>query len=297
MVIAYGNSPMGTCFNDCWSFSLTDVTWVRREYALLSPRTRAASIRIGRALFVFGGVCDSVYFSDLHSIDLDTGVLTRYDCACVSPRCRAHLFASADALFIYGGFNGRTIDSLHELSLRDWSAKTREHTDCGGRPGASVARGTDGFFYVFGDTSGHPLLRFRAEERTFEVMKCGGLAPPADLTDAMVAAFGNNCLIIVGGDRESNHTYVYGLSIERAVWFTVGVLPDGVSVTLADGNVKNGLFQLPRQHSAAFAYSAKRRAIVSVMGSNFLEPPPVNTIALGDAIAVLNLKWDLLAML
>jgi hypothetical protein len=128
-------------------------------------------------------------------------------------------------------------------------------------------------------------------------MKCAGLAPPPDLTDAMIATFGNDCLIIAGGNRDSNFTYIYGLDIVRAVWFTIGVMPDGVSVTLADGNVKNGLFQLPRQHSAAFAYSPKRRAVVSVMGSRFLEPPPVNTIALADAIAVLNLKRDLLAMM
>jgi hypothetical protein len=257
-----------------------------------------ASVRIGREFFFFGGVCGTEYFSDLHSVNLDSGVRSEYDSGCVSARCRALLFGCESALFIFGGFDGRTIDSFHELDLRSGQWSIQEHADRGGRPGASVARGNDGkSFFIFGNTSGHPLLKFSVEERVFEVMKCGGLAPPPDLTDAMIAAFGNDCLIVIGGDRDSNFTYVYGLDIDRAVWFNIGVMPDGESVTLADGNVKSGLFQLPRQHSAAFAYSPKQRAVVSVMGSRFLEPPPVNTIALADAIAVISLKKDLLAML
>jgi hypothetical protein len=298
LIIAYGHTSAGTCLNDFWSFSLTSNLWLPHSYTLLSPRTRASSIRVDREFFIFGGVCNLDYFSDLHSINLDTGVLTRYDSSSVSPRCRSLLFSYDRFLFIFGGFNGRTIDSFHEFNLTNGRWTNREHSDQSGRPGASVAQGSDGFsFYIFGNTSGHPLLRFNARDRMFDVIKCGGLAPPPELTDAMIAAFGKDWLIVIGGVRESDFTYVYGVDIVRFVWFIIGVLPDEVSVTLADGNIKNGLFQLPRQHSAAFAYSPKRRAVVAVMGSRLLEPPPVNTIVLADAIAVLTLKRDLLEML
>jgi hypothetical protein len=159
-----------------------------------------------------------------------------------------------------------------------------------------VAQGYDGRFYIFGDTVGHPLLKFDPANASFQIMKCRGLAPPPDLRDAMIAAFGRY-LIILGGQRDSGFTHVYGLDIEREHWFTLTVLPDGETVTMDDGNIKNGMFQLPREHSSSFAYSPNLRVAVSVMGSRLLDPPPAHVIQLASAIATLNLTSDMLRML
>jgi hypothetical protein len=181
-----------------------------------------------------------------------------------------------------------------DLQTKEWTHV--DHIDHSSRPGAVVAKAFDDRFYIFGDTTGHPLLRFDPADESFETLKCSGLAPPPDLCNAMIASFGRY-LIIVGGERVSPFTYVYGLDIERENWFTLTVLPDGETVTLDDGNIKNGMFQLPREHSSSFVYSPRWRTVVSMMGSRLMEPPPVNAIRLADAIATLNVKSDMLRML
>jgi hypothetical protein len=206
------------------------------------------------------------------------------------------LFSSDDFLYIWGGFDGREVtwfDKFH-LKTRSWTHVQRD--DYGGRPGAGVARGYDSKYYIFGDTTGHPILRFDPQTDNFDVMKCGGLSPPPDLRYSMIAAFGKY-LIIIGGKRDSPFTYVYGVDIEREHWFTLTVLPDGKTVTLDDGNIKNGMFQLPREHSSSFVYSPELRLVVALLGSRLMDPPPVHVIHLADAIATLNLKSDLLRML
>jgi hypothetical protein len=296
VIIAYGSTRNGSCLNDCWAYIIASSSWNRFDRTLLSPRTQCSSLIVSRELFIFGGVCESQYFSDLHSVNLDTGQLTLYDSSSVSPRCHAHLFGSATSIFIFGGFDGRSIGAFDIFNLQTQEWTHIEHIDYGGRPGAVVTKGFDDRFYIFGDTTGHPLLRFDPATVTFEIMKCSGLAPPPDLKNSMIASFG--CyLIIVGGERDSAFTYVYGLDIERENWFTLTVLPDGETVTLADGNIKSGMFQLPREHSSSFVYSPKWRAVVAVMGSRLMDPPPVHTIRLVEAIATLNVKSDMLKML
>jgi hypothetical protein len=296
VVMAYGNTRQGLCLNDCWAYFIATETWSRYDGILLTPRTQCASILIDRDMFMFGGVNKSDYFSDLHSINLDTGQLTRYDSSSVSPRARTHLFSSDDFLYIFGGFDGRQVAWFDKLHLRSGKWSHLEPVESGGRSGAVVARAFDSKYYIFGDTTGHPLLKFDTQTELFEVLKCGGLAPPPDLRNSMIAAFAKY-LIIVGGERDSPFTYVYALDIERGHWFTLTVLPDGKNVTLDDGNIKNGMFQLPREHSASFVYSTAGRLVVSLMGSRLMEPPPVHVIHLADAIATLNVKSDMLRML
>lgn len=293
--ILYGEGTSG-CLNDCWTLSLQTGVWTQRTCTLLPPRARSGSVLVGRELFIFGGTCDGQYFSDLHSFNLDTGIVTLWDSGCVSPRCRSVMFHSQTTLFIWGGFNGSTLNCFHALDFasRQWSHV--DHIGYAGRPGAVVVKFAENDFLIFGDTTGHPLLRFDATDATFKMMTCTGVAPPPQVKDAQVAVCGEY-LLVFGGEKESPYTYIYALDVAREAWFPFCVMPDGETVTLTDGNIKSGFFQLPRQHSSSVVYSLRTRSVVTVMGNKLLEPPPIHMIAMGRAMGVLHLKDDMLDML
>ena len=223
-------------------------------------------------------------------------MVTLWNSECISPRCRAVMLYSHTTLFIWGGFNGSTLNCFHALDFasRQWSHV--DHIGYAGRPGAVVVKFAENDFLIFGDTTGHPLLRFDATTASFKVMACAGVAPPPQVKDAQVAVC-DRYLLVFGGEKESPYTYIYALDVARESWFPFSIIPDGETVTLSDGNIKSGFFQLPRQHSSSVAYSLRTRSVVAVMGNKMLDPPPINVIEMGQAVSVLHLKNDMLDIL
>lgn len=106
-------------------------------------------------------------------------------------------------------------------------------------------------------------------------------------------------LFFVGGrvKTEPDWTLLYCLDLERMWWFVFFVTPDGDSVTMADGLVRNGCFLLPRIHSFGLAYSHEKRAIVAFLGCPYTDPPTLFLVSIGEAMGVINLRDDLRAML
>lgn len=300
IIIAYGMDNHTSYLNDCWALDLSTLTWSLLNSELLSPRCYASAILITslptREMFIFGGYNGYKYFSDLHSINLETGQITRYDIN-VSPRQSAILFSSPTSLFIYSGFNGNELRSFSEFNLQTHECTNSEVTDFRGRSAATFVESYDGIhWFVFGDTVGHPLLRFDNETQVFNEMSCAGFGPPAMLKNAMICC-ADHYLFVTGGQKDSPYTYIYGLDIDRKTWLVFSIQPDDETVTNSDGCVKNGNFQVPRQHSGVMAYSPATRSLMSVMGSKYTEPPPVQIVYIGDALAVLHLKSDILSML
>ncbi|OHS93254.1 Kelch motif family protein [Tritrichomonas foetus] len=297
LFIAYGVDKRQNYYNDCWALSLSKYEWRCVSPSLLSPRCYANAILINREMFIFGGVNGSQFYSDLHSIDIDNGFVKTYDSLGVSPRQNALLFSSPTSLFIYSGFDGRPIETIHEFNLTTEQWSHQDFREYRGRSAATFTNGYDGAtHFVFGDTVGHSLMKFNAVAQKFDVMRCAGFGPPAMLKNSMICR-ADRFLFVIGGEKDSPYSYVYGLDIDRETWFPFSVEPDDRTVSISDGSVKNGLFQLPRQHSGAMTYSPRDRSLVCVMGSRFTDPPPVHVIYIGEALSVLHLKADIFAMM
>lgn len=300
IIIAYGIDNHKICLNDCWSLDLSTLKWNLLIRELLSPRYYSSAVLISnsqtREMFIFGGFNGYQYFSDLHSINLETGQITRYDTN-FSPRQSALLFSSPTSLFIYSGFNGNELLSFSEFNLQTQECTNSEVTDFRGRSAATCVESYDKTnWFIFGDTVGHPLLRFNNETKVFNEMTCAGFGPPANLKNAMICC-ADHYLFVTGGIKDSPYTYVYGLDIDRKTWLVISIQPDDETVTNSDGCIKNGNFQVPRQHSGSMAYSPISRSLMCIMGSKYTEPPPVQELYIGDALAVLHLKSDILSML
>lgn len=299
LVIAYGVNPAGQFLNDMWILDLKTLVWRLIPAKLHQPRTNAKAIKYNREMLIFGGSCGRTYFSDLHSVNLDTGAVTNFDSSPVSPRENVLLFVSENSLFVWSGFCDQVSIEIDEFNFdsRKWTVKDLER-ESGRRAASFVADPHGGIDYIFGSVpKGHPVTRFIEEKQTFEVMKCSGTAPPPNLTNSMVTV-ADNFLFVFGGEiTDSSYSYLYALDLQRYFWFPFYVLPDNTTTVFEDGEIsKNGIFKLPRQHSGAFAYSIARRSLISTMGSLFLEPSPISIIYIGNALAILNHRSDMLDM-
>jgi hypothetical protein len=104
-------------------------------------------------------------------------------------------------------------------------------------------------------------------------------------------------LVFVGGRGNSNWTSMHACDVERMWWLVFHVMPDGATVSAADGAIKPlSLFMLPRIHSCAMCYVQEERKIVAFLGHPEKDPPPIFVVACGQALAITNLREDMLAM-
>ncbi|OHT08357.1 Kelch motif family protein [Tritrichomonas foetus] len=298
LVIAYGVNPAGKFLNDIWVVDLKSLTWRQIPSNLHQPRVNARAIKYKREMIIFGGSDGTNYLSDLHSVNIDTGVVTNFDSSTVTPRENACLFITENSLFVWSGFADQLLIEFDEFSLETQTWNISEITTESGRRAASfVSDATSNYDYIFGSTRGHPVSRFDKSNSTIEVMRCQGTAPPPELLNAMVTV-ASNYLFVFGGEYEkSGFSYLYALDLNRQYWFPFHVVPDNDTTSFEDGDVTNqGIFKLPRQHSGAFAYSRRTRSLVSTMGSLLMEPAPLSVIYIGSALAVLNMRSDMLQM-
>ena len=302
ILIVYGVDALGNYVNDSWELSINGYKWSRVNLSLPESRINASCTKVGRELIIFGGRNrNGDYLANLHSINLDSGAVTVFPCTREPPgRESACLFATSEKVYVWSGNNGKTLTDLcvYSRGRGDW-VEFRELEDVIGRQYPSFVQSqlTPSMHYVFGSTQGHPLMTFDTESETFQVMKCSGTAPPSELQSAMVTV-ADEFLFVIGGVKESQFTYVYGLDVRRHQWFAFYVAPDNETTTEEDGNwSKVGIFQLPRQFGGVLHYCPETRSLVSVMGSLYYEPPPISVISIGQALGFLHLRSDLAAML
>ena len=306
LIIAYGIDSRGQHLNDMWALDLRTFTWRQISSELRRPRTNARAVKFQREMLVFGGCTTKKkkhgkvkYLADLHAINLDTGTVTVFDSSRVMPRENACLFISDTSLFVWSGYNGADIIEFAEFRFADQSWIVQElNTESGRRAASFLSYQNSQFDFIFGSTRGHPLSRFDKQIKQIEVMKCLGTAPPPELLNAMLTIAGN-FLFVFGGEMEkSAYSYLYALDLNKLYWFPFYISPDNDTTSYEDGEVTNqGIFKLPRQNSGAFAYSPRTRSLVCSMGSLLIEPVPLSVIYIGNALAILNHRSDLLNML
>ena len=294
LVIAYGLSDTGQYLSDAWSLSLSSLTWTCLATQLLSPRQYPSAVLVGRRMFIFGGAMGPQFFADLHYIDLDSGEVRTVDVSghVPVPRTSPAMFASTTSIFLWSGWDGRAHGGVYSINPNDgvWRRYDKSHT---GVP-APACCWHKGKYYVYGGNAGTPMSVFDPETGEIEPLVCIGTEPSHELAHATLVSC-DEYIMLIGGESTVQYMHLYALDVKRKWWFAFHVRPDNETLCVSDGAVnKTGLFMLPREHSASIVYSPRERHLVSVMGSKMLDPPPTFIISVGEALACLHLRNDML---
>ena len=150
---------------------------------------------------------------------------------------------------------------------------------------------------IFGSSKGHGLSEFDPETQSFQPIVCNGAEPPHEIEhSAMCGA--DEYLFLVGGQSDILNMHIFALDLNRNWWFAFHIRPDMETLSLDDGIInKNGLFMIPREHSATLVYCKENRTLFSLLGSRFGSPPPVFKISIGSALGSLHMRSDMFEIL
>jgi hypothetical protein len=198
-------------------------------------------------------------------------------------------------LYVWGGFNG---EWPSELSVLDFSDMTwRQYPQVvAGRTGVPwVIR--DNFLYSYSGSKSGGLLVMDLENFRISVKETIGAEPQSAVMGAGMVGIGKY-LIFYGGRANNDWTLMYACDVTTLWWFVFHVVPDGETVSLADGSVsESGLFMLPRLHSFGFCYEPQARQVIAFLGHPEKDPPPLFIVSCGEAMSVINLRDDMIAAL
>lgn len=303
-VIGYGKSNNGDIFNDIWSMDFSTETWARLpiDTSFITPRSGSTAVAVDDKIFVFGGLFNGQYFSDLHIIDLETNSII-YPAPCQNqnnqpPGRIGHAMGYADGkIVIWGGFNGSFLKDLwiYDINESKW---TRMPCDAQGRADAAFAMCNDNL-YIIGSSNSDAIFTYNiTNPDNMDVITPTGNPPPYDLKGAMMVAV-DKYLIFIGGKLENKrYALIRAYDTIKRWWFVLYIAPDGKTTTMYDGKIdQNGMFMVPRIYDGSIVYRPNMREVVVFLGKPQMDPPSLNVISIGDALAYLNMKSDMLVML
>jgi hypothetical protein len=252
---------------------------------------------IGNQLVLFGGFSEPAYFGDLHTIDVDTGEVVLLDTSGESPAPRSTpvVIAYSNKLYIWGGFNG---ELPTELNVLDFPSKVWRRYDhnVSGRTALSYVL-HEHTIYSYGSSKNGGMLMIDLEANEITTRQTTGAEPPSAVMASGMVQIGKYAFFF-GGRANTHWTLMYACDLSKLWWFVFHVKADGESVSVTDGCVsESGLFMLPRIHSFSMCYVAKTRKIIAFLGNPETDPPPLFIVAVGDAMAVIHLRDDLLSAL
>lgn len=299
-VAGYGIGSNDKLQNDVWVLNLRERTWSQAKLSgiKVSPRNGTTAVLMGSAICLFGGFNGRDYLADFHVIDTNTWEVSRPKLEGKGPSGRiGHVMAGhGKEILVWGGYNGDWMSDLWILDIekREWRSI---RTGINGRTSATWANNGDDL-YIYGASKTDPLLRYSWTRGVLEVVKTTGASPSPELSQAAMVAI-DRYLVLCGGKlAQKKYSLMYGYDTVRQWWFVFHVVPDGSTTTMSDGIVdRNGFFMVPRIWSASICYRAKEREIVLFLGAPFLEPPNIGVVQVGDAVAVLHQRMDMLEML
>lgn len=300
--IGYGINEKNELFNDCWFLNLGTYKWSRLTLsgAVVTPRTGARAVLLGDNLVIFGGFAKQNYFADLHRIDINTGIVYPIETtgAAPSPRCTPILTLFGKRLYVWGGFNVNMWPTeLHSLNLEtfNWDVYPQSVTGRTAVPYVMI----DDKVYVYGCSKSGALLVIDMTKNQVTTRSVTG-SPPSSLLRSGMMVKGDKYVFFIGGKSPNTDQFmlVYALDVEKNWWFVFHIVPDGETTSVEDGLVSElGLFFMPRVVAAAITYDESRREIVYSLGLPESDPPAINKIAIGEALSILRLRDDMLAIL
>ncbi|OHT09446.1 Kelch motif family protein [Tritrichomonas foetus] len=251
-------------------------------------------------LIIFGGFAEQSYYADLHAIDImsdGTGIVSPISTTGEAPSPRSSpIFVKYEKyIYLWGGFNGEWPTSLHVLDLEtlNW---TEHPQDIAGRitvPGVILQNR----YFAYGGSKSGGMIVLDFESRNILLTPTTGSEPPSGVLGSGMALV-ERYLFFFGGKAASNWTLMYACDIEKMWWFVFHVMPDGDTVSIADGTISElGLFMLPRIHSFAVCYVREMRQIMACLGAPEKDPPPLFIVNIGEAMGVIHLREDMLDMI
>lgn len=295
--IAYGMGAKGTCFRDMWALNVETMKWRHVTNDLLTPRSNCSAALVGDLMYVVGGFNEKEYFSELHAINIHTGKIFKCEAENGPDAARDQVITHYEGkLFVWGGSEMLVSTCMHiyDISKNKW---TKIQTDIAGRMDASWARMEDEL-WIFGASKNNSLLKYDLKERQFVGIAQRGQGPDTSAHKPILVAIDNEYLVVFGGNAENTHSCVYLYDCKDNIWLILPVLPDNDSLCIADGDItSNGLFRLPRRSSCCSCYCRSHRKIVYFLGSTEEDLIPIYTISIGNSLAELHHRSDMLDML
>ena len=300
-VIGYGINKNGEQLNDVWVVSHKLRKWKRLDVDTSSITPRNGTVAVmgeKNVIWLFGGYLQNKYLQDLHTIDLATGKVTfPQTTGDVPPPRTGHLMVYRKGkIYIWGGYNGDWLTNFYILDTQTLQWRVVD-TEIRGR--TSIAWCVlDDYLYIFGASRNDGLLRFSFKNETLTIVKTCGIEPPCEVVGGMLIPVGKYLLLIGGRRSERKYGLIYALDTEQNKWFVFHVVPDGTTVSIADGNVsKEGYFMSPILYHASGCYRQNAKEIVVFFGVPYVDPPLFFCIVIGEALGVLNMQSDMRQML
>ena len=299
LFIGYGMRRKGEPLNDVWALDVHELKWAKLKLwgDEIEPRSGACATMMGNHIVVFGGTCRGKRFvSELHTIDVTTGEvsITETRGRQPPPRRGAVMGIWKRRLYIWGGNDG---NGISEINVLDFDQMRWGYVDTnvkGRQTPAWTQVGSKIYVYGCGKSRGFIIVdmdkcdAYRSEE--------SGSVPNSALAAPGMVRVGNY-LIFFGGKLKEKWTFVYACEMTRMWWSVFFVKPDGESTSVVDGKISgDGLFLLPRMWSFSSCYVPEKREVLVTLGCPLRVPPPISVLAVGDALALLNLRQDMMDM-
>jgi hypothetical protein len=234
---------------------------------------------------------------DLHTIDVNTGEVSLVSTtgSGPSPRSTPIVAVYANRLYVWGGFNGESPSELNVLDLAtlSWTQHPQEVTGRTAVPSVIVGN----VLYSYGGSKSGLMLCLNFERAEIQTRETIGAEPPSGVMSAGMVRV-DKYLFFFGGRANNDWTLMYACDIGRMWWFIFHVVPDGETVSAADGSVSDsGLFMLPRIHSFSMCYVKETKQIVAFLGHPEKDPPPLFVVSCSEALGIIHLREDMLAAL
>lgn len=299
MYVGYGSNGEGLYYNDCWVLDLNTNSWSELQLSgdIVSPRTGSRAVLVGTNIIVIGGFSEPTYFEDLHCINTLTGVVTSIETSGENPGPRStpiiHFYNKK--LMVWGGFNGKWCTSLHILDTASsvWSSS---EPGLSGRTAIPYAvSGNKCYGYGCSRSGGFVVLD--PDTETVSILRSDGTAPPSETMNAGMVTVGEY-IFYFGGKTDQEYTNIYGYCPKRNWWFILPVVPDGETVSFADGSIsESGIFMIPKIYNFSVVYDEYNRQIVVSLGFPHQEFPTLSILDMSEALGVMHLRDDLLETL
>jgi len=298
LIFGYGLDSNNKFLQDIWAYQLQSGKFSRIQIdnALLSPRSGTTAVYKDGVLYLFGGFHNKTYISDFHMIDLSKKYV--FHSSSDNEPCprTGHLMAICGSdILIWGGYNGEWLNDAWIFNIETMKWK-QILCDLKGRISTSSCfHGDD--LYIFGSAKSDSLIRFDFSTKQFFIVKTSGVEPPPDISGSSLVCI-DDYLFLVGGKHKQSHSLLYAFDVNHKTWFVFPIMPDGVSLNIADGIVNRfGQFMTPSISYSSVFYYKPAKSIIVIYGAPIIDPPALFMIDLSLALPIINSQRDVLRML
>ncbi|KAH0790756.1 Kelch motif family protein [Histomonas meleagridis] len=293
-ITGFGIDSNANYYNDIWILDIESHQWTQLNTfgEIISPRSGSLVTIYEDILYIFGGESMSTFYNDFYAVNLLNGQTIKIISNVMpTPRCSG-IFGSYDGqLFLWGGFNGIWPSELcvYDIASNQWNIIPQE---IGGRSNVAYEI-VDNFIYGYGSSKTGGLLIIDMCDKTVSIHPTTGPEPFPSITDGALVHF-DEYLMFIGGKAPSHTMFIYGLNLKRFRWFVFHVLPDGTSVSAADGTINElGMFTLPRMYSMGAVYDNRKREILTFMGHPAYDRLTLSVVNVAEALGFLHLRRDM----